>query len=64
LPIALSHGCVMRRDVSKGSVLTVDDVQRAPGRLAEALWCEQNALWLEGSRERSSSLGNLRTVSS
>jgi predicted homoserine dehydrogenase-like protein len=64
LPIALSDGCVMRRDVSKGSVLTFDDVQRAHGRLDEALWCEQNALWLEGSRERSSSLGNLRTVSS
>jgi predicted homoserine dehydrogenase-like protein len=52
LPIALSEGCVMRRDVRKGSVLTFDDVQRPTGRLAEALWCEQNALWLEGSRER------------
>ena len=52
LPIALSEGCVMRRDVSKGSVLTFDDVQRPTGRLAEALWGEQNALWLEGSRER------------
>jgi len=52
LPIALSEGCVMRREVSKGSVLTFDDVQRPTGRLAEALWCEQNALWLEGSRER------------
>jgi predicted homoserine dehydrogenase-like protein len=52
LPIALSEGCVMRREVSKGSVLTFDDVQRPAGRLAEALWCEQNALWLEGSRER------------
>ena len=51
LPIALSEGCVMRREVSKGSVLTFDDVQRPAGRLAEALWCEQNALWLEGSRE-------------
>ena len=52
LPIALSEGCVMRREVSKDSVLTFDDVQRPTGRLAEALWCEQNALWLEGSRER------------
>jgi predicted homoserine dehydrogenase-like protein len=52
LPIALSEGGVMRRDVSKGSVLTFDDVQRLTGRLAETLWCEQNALWLEGSRER------------
>jgi len=52
LPIALSEGCVMRREVSKGSVLTFDDVQRPTGMLAETLWCEQNALWLEGSRER------------
>jgi len=52
LPIALSEGGVMRRDVSKGSVLTFDDVQRPTGLLAETLWCEQNALWLEGSRER------------
>jgi predicted homoserine dehydrogenase-like protein len=52
LPIALSEGCVMRRDLSKGSVLTFDDVQPPAGRLAEALWLEQNALWLEGSRER------------
>src|SRR5882724_11037185 len=52
LPIALSEGCVMRREVSKDSVLSFDDVQRPTGRLAEALWCEQNALWLEGSRER------------
>lgn len=44
LPIALSEGCVMRRDVSKDSVLTFDDVQGPAGRLAEALWCEQNAL--------------------
>jgi len=44
LPIALSEGCVMRRDVSKDSVLTFEDVQGPSGRLAEALWCEQNAL--------------------
>ena len=52
LPIALSEGGVMRRDVSKDSVLTFDDVQRPTGLLAETLWGEQNALWLEGSRER------------
>jgi predicted homoserine dehydrogenase-like protein len=45
LPIALSEGCVISRDVSKGSVLTFDDVQGPTGRLAETLWREQNALW-------------------
>jgi len=44
LPIALSDGCAMRRDVSKDRVLTFDDVQGPTGRLAEALWREQNAL--------------------
>jgi predicted homoserine dehydrogenase-like protein len=46
LPIALSEGCVTRRDVSKDSVLTFGDVQAPPGRLTETLWREQNALWL------------------
>lgn len=54
LPIALSEGCVMRRDVSKDSVLNFDDVQGPAGRLAEALWCEQNAL-LATRRSQSSS---------
>jgi predicted homoserine dehydrogenase-like protein len=45
LPIALSDGCLVRRDVSKGSVLTFDDVQSPAGRLAESLWREQNERW-------------------
>jgi predicted homoserine dehydrogenase-like protein len=45
LPIALSEGCVISRDVSKDSVLTFDDVQGPSGRLAEGLWREQKALW-------------------
>jgi hypothetical protein len=48
----------MRRDVSKGSVLTFDDVQRPTGLLAETLWCEQNALWLKVVN--GTSPGNLR----
>jgi predicted homoserine dehydrogenase-like protein len=46
LPIGLSDGCVLRRDVSKDSVLSFDDVD-APGRdrLVETLWQEQNARW-------------------
>jgi Predicted homoserine dehydrogenase len=46
LPIALSEGCVMRRDISKDSVLAFGDVQAPTGRLTETLWREQNALWL------------------
>jgi predicted homoserine dehydrogenase-like protein len=45
LPIALSDGCLMRRDVSKDGVLTFEDVEVPAGRLTEALWKEQNARW-------------------
>ena len=45
LPIGLSEGCVLRRDVAKDAVLSFDDVVSPPGRLAEALWHEQNARW-------------------
>ena len=45
LPIGLSEGCVLRRDISKDEVLSFDDVDSPPGRLAEALWREQNARW-------------------
>jgi len=45
LPMGLSEGCVLNRDVSKDDVLTFDDVASPHGRLAETLWREQNALW-------------------
>ena len=45
LPIGLSEGCVLRRDVSKDSVLSFDDVEALPGGVVEALWREQNARW-------------------
>jgi predicted homoserine dehydrogenase-like protein len=45
LPIALSEGCVMRHDVAKDRVLTLDDVEIPSGQLTEALWREQNARW-------------------
>jgi predicted homoserine dehydrogenase-like protein len=45
LPIGLSEGCVLRRDVSKDEVLSFNDVEAPTGRLAEALWQEQNARW-------------------
>ncbi len=45
LPIGLSEGCVLRRDIPKDDVVSFNDVTSPPGRLAEALWREQNAKW-------------------
>ena len=56
LPIGLSEGCVLRRDVSKDDVICFDDVDAIPGGIAHTLWLEQNALWptpKETSRESS-----------
>jgi predicted homoserine dehydrogenase-like protein len=46
LPIGLSEGCVLRRDVSKDEVVTVHDVEE-PHRdpLIETLWREQTMRW-------------------
>ena len=46
LPIGLSEGCVLRRDVKKDDTLSFDDVVE-PGRdpLIDALWREQSARW-------------------
>jgi predicted homoserine dehydrogenase-like protein len=49
LPIALSDGCVMRREVAKDGVVTFEDVTVPAGRLSEALWREQNARWAPSS---------------
>jgi predicted homoserine dehydrogenase-like protein len=47
LPIALSEGCVLRREVSKDAVLSLDDVEEPTrDRLVEELWMEQNTRWL------------------
>jgi predicted homoserine dehydrogenase-like protein len=45
LPIGLSEGCVLRRDVSKKDVISFDDVESPRDRVAEALWREQSARW-------------------
>jgi predicted homoserine dehydrogenase-like protein len=45
LPIGLSEGCVLRRDVSKDEVISLKDVETPDGRLADTLWNEQNARW-------------------
>src|ERR1700722_13168911 len=45
LPIALSEGCVLRRDISKDAVISFADVDTPHGRLVETLWRDQNARW-------------------
>jgi predicted homoserine dehydrogenase-like protein len=45
LPIGLSEGCVLRRNISKDDVITFHDVESPRGRLIESLWQEQMARW-------------------
>jgi predicted homoserine dehydrogenase-like protein len=45
LPIGLSDGCTLRRDVAKDSVVSFDDVELVRGQMIETLWREQNARW-------------------
>jgi predicted homoserine dehydrogenase-like protein len=48
LPITLSEGCVLRRDIPKDQMISFDDVERPSGELielVEGLWAEQNARW-------------------
>jgi predicted homoserine dehydrogenase-like protein len=45
LPIALSEGCVLRRDVLKDCAVTFDDLASPPSGLAASLWWEQAAHW-------------------
>jgi len=54
LPIALSEGCVLRRDVAKDEMVSFDDVEE-PTRdaLVEELWHEQNARWPRATRASS-----------
>ncbi len=54
LPIGLSDGCTMLRDVAKDQVVSFDDVEMPRGRMIETLWREQNARWPVESRRRKS----------
>jgi predicted homoserine dehydrogenase-like protein len=45
LPIALSEGAVLLRDVAKDEVIRLADVRLPTGRLGDALWGEQNRRW-------------------
>ena len=45
LPIGLSEGCVMIRDICKDDMISLADVSLPPYRLADKLWHEQAAQW-------------------
>jgi predicted homoserine dehydrogenase-like protein len=46
LPLGLSEGCVLHRDIAKDGMLSFDDVKEpVRDRLVEALWQEQHARW-------------------
>jgi predicted homoserine dehydrogenase-like protein len=50
LPVALSEGCVLRRDVSKDEILTFEAVEARTEGIVEKLWREQNEKWPSGER--------------
>jgi len=50
LPIALSEGCVLRRDIAKDQVVSFDDVDPPNDRLIDALWREQCERWPQATR--------------
>jgi predicted homoserine dehydrogenase-like protein len=45
LPIGLSEGCVLRRDVAKDDVVSTEDIYPANETLIWKLWHEQNDRW-------------------
>ena len=51
LPISLSEGCVLRRNVKKDEVVSFDDVEVPAGRLVDKLWQEQNTRWPQANQD-------------
>jgi predicted homoserine dehydrogenase-like protein len=49
LPIALSEGCVLLRNVAKDEVVTFDDVKMPATRLSDQLWMDQLQRWSPAS---------------
>lgn len=45
LPIGLSEGCVLLKDVAKDDVVSINDIQPAGDTLTWKLWHEQNERW-------------------
>ena len=42
LPMGLTEGCALKKDIKKDEVLTLNDVEFPKGRLLDQLWEEQN----------------------
>jgi predicted homoserine dehydrogenase-like protein len=51
LPIGLSEGCVLRRDIPKDQVISFNDIDAPPDSLVQSLWREQNSRWLQPEQE-------------
>lgn len=49
LPISLSEGCVLSRDVAKDQVVSIDDICPVGETLIWQLWHEQNERWPSGT---------------
>jgi predicted homoserine dehydrogenase-like protein len=61
LPEGLVQGCTLKRDIPKDAVLTYDDVELPPGRLADELRAEQYGHFAEdGSLAADSRAGEVR----
>jgi predicted homoserine dehydrogenase-like protein len=52
LPISLSEGCVLHRDIPKDDVISFYDVDLPSLGLVGALWLEQIALWPDAAERR------------
>lgn len=49
LPMVLSNGCVLKRNIPKDQAISYSDVELPPGRLADKLRAEQTAFFLPGA---------------
>jgi predicted homoserine dehydrogenase-like protein len=41
LPMGLTDGCVLKRDLAQDTPITFEDIELPPGRLCDHLWREQ-----------------------
>lgn len=62
LPIALSEGCVLLRDIGKDQVISFSDVQMPATRLSDELWREQLARWPSANRASPNAAGQERCL--
>jgi predicted homoserine dehydrogenase-like protein len=60
LPIGLSEGAVLQRDIAKDGVISFNDVERDARGLVDSLWREQNARWPQAATEAKELAGTVR----